>query len=1146
MHPIDWVSKVVYRTVDPLSTSSRGAQYSGLGCFPIGMHVEQSEFDTLALSQARLLKLSLLHKVEADELKKIGQKIRRLIDSPTRWFGSPNNLVIIQELVDALIDSDSQTPTVEVYIALDSGFRNLDHTSQFWGVYSGDDDVTRIFITRNAKDLAGTILHTYMSSRRCARLNCFEAEDALAKTLGEINDLTPLPARMLQDIELLTPLETLIFLQGIAIAGNNNALLWRIRKRCEYELIDVSSSAQLKYLNTVSYLRGDITVDELITKRIQWYRQNQIARLPRVEEAIKLFKTVDNAINSFLKCNIRDHATAFIAILDTIMKPGKIDVRADILGLSIFCNFRRYAYDELYLDATDRCPLFNPQPDQMAVFAEMWGLGSHCEAYFDVTPKALGKILYHRYRTYYNKHQPPFEADSRTQLASSYMSAGTDIDREGITDFKKGWKSKLKNTSYLGVFAVPALIDILLLTTTGRGLYLSAFMSPVEQEMSTYALVIALLLCGAVSSCIGTGGSFYLYAMVYPTMNMFMVTRLVAGVVLVSIAAVITSIVFVALQMYHAAAIFFLYLMVFTIYLFTLAVLSTMQFPGSPLPSVYLAIFDLPANFQGRTAIGQALCVLVVGPILTTYIHDHDAVIYLSTLWGFALIFLWRARHVISHWNKWLLNVPSNSDQEVLDWYLKTYHNGDVSAFDGMTAPAAAQVSRTALFEAVMAERNKPFWAKPTADENVRKLADAYPTTVFLLDWYCQFMQASKPLPYTSTWNLQVNVALNTVRSTDKGLRLHNGFIHWRYASPEIACGILYFLLALLDRWIELICGGKLIGIAVIGNNDSRVSIGLALVYYLFAAVVLDIVAAPLYEAVGNVSQERIQSTQHLNDVAKSDARNKRNLYWGSLTKFACLQVWGLAFSTSFVWVYVQEQDAAILYFAYTAAYTGLLWFQYNKVFTGASALGPLAFAVFAGFAVGIPLRLLRSDIFWSDVLGLAVGTWTAGYLTFRVINLGGTQVEELDEKKSFAHSQKAIGPKSDITNERLSQLFDDLETLPTSEKAAIILHSTIARKVLQILTNAKQSTKALEIKAAFPHAFALLDHIIISWNTGETIVEGVSLEHMVGLKHDICAVSRKVDRRLRVYVGMDLQGTKDWMTNFEMNCYAYVYSPHS
>src|SRR5204863_1351076 len=142
---------------------------------------------------------------------------------------------------------------------------------------------------------------------------------------------------------------------------------------------------------------------------------------------------------------------------------------------------------------------------------------------------------------------------------------------------------------------------------------------------------------------------------------------------------------------------------------------------------------------------------------------------------------------------------------------------------------------------------------------------------------------------------------------------------------------------------------------------------------------------------------KRIRSTQQLNDVAKSDERNKRILYWGSLAKFLCLEVWGLAITTSFVWAYVDERNAAILYFAYCAAYTGLLWFQYNKVFTGASALEPLAIAVVLGFAVGIPLRLVRQDLFWNDVLGLAVGTWAAGYLTFRVINLGGAKFEELD-----------------------------------------------------------------------------------------------------------------------------------------------------
>src|SRR6202022_3020774 len=144
--------------------------------------------------------------------------------------------------------------------------------------------------------------------------------------------------------------------------------------------------------------------------------------------------------------------------------------------------------------------------------------------------------------------------------------------------------------------------------------------------------------------------------------------------------------------------------------------------------------------------------------------------------------------------------------------------------------------------------------------------------------------------------------------------------------------------------------------------------------------------------------------------------------------------------------------------------------FHYNKVFAGSAAVVPLAIAVVVGLAIGMPLRLLRQDIFWNEVLALGIATWTAAFLAFRIVNLGVTQVEELDEKKSFAHSQKAIGPRSDITDEQVSNLMDDFDNLPESQKLVIKTTSPIADKVLQILTAAKLSPKAVEIKAAFPH----------------------------------------------------------------------------
>jgi hypothetical protein len=221
-------------------------------------------------------------------------------------------------------------------------------------------------------------------------------------------------------------------------------------------------------------------------------------------------------------------------------------------------------------------------------------------------------------------------------------------------------------------------------------------------------------------------------------------------------------------------------------------------------------------------------------------------------------------------------------------------------------------------------------------------------------------------------------------------------------------------------------------------------------------------------------------------------------------------------------------------------AYTGLLWFQYNKVFAGPSALPPTAFAVLIGFAIGIPLRILRPTIFWNDVFALGVATWTAGILTFRTVNLSAPKFSEVDEDKRICHSQKSIGPHNDITSEKLDSLFNELESLPANERFSIKPPGTIASEVMQILTAAKHSPKALELKAAFPLSFALLDQIIISWDTGETIVEGVSSRHMIGQHHDVCAVSRKLDnKQLKIFVIVD--SSPGMAGNLEVNCHAYA-----
>lgn len=82
--------------------------------------------------------------------------------------------------------------------------------------------------------------------------------------------------------------------------------------------------------------------------------------------------------------------------LACIISQGKIDSRVDLIALSVFCAMRKHAFEEAYLEVCDRNTLFNDQSDQAAAFAELFATGARCEAYFDMTPSALGKLLSNR------------------------------------------------------------------------------------------------------------------------------------------------------------------------------------------------------------------------------------------------------------------------------------------------------------------------------------------------------------------------------------------------------------------------------------------------------------------------------------------------------------------------------------------------------------------------------------------------------------------------------------------------------------------------------------------------------------------------------------------------------------------------------
>lgn len=581
----DWPSGTRDLQTNPYSVSSNGDNYTGRGCFQLGLDCSSDDFADLVQAQHRLRDLNLLERVKPEELRRMGEKLQALYENRSSLESASNGLQPIKELLDFITSAQGDDEDcLKVYVGLHSGFRStLD--VQFWGLYDVDrsSGFTEIYLSGKSGDRTSTLLHTFLSSRHYTRFQCLQAEILLAEQTNGLSEAWELPVRIVQDVEKLTPTELLLLMQRLAFSDSLECVEFsaKIKACCEYQLIEVPSLAQLRALNTGAYLSGEISAEGLVASRLEWYRERGCPH-PEPQAALSLFREIDARLPVILRNQQNQQLSQLELVLQTVLQKSQIDASADFLAMAVFCAFRKLALDEVYLEVLDRNPLPNPHADQAACFAEMFALGSQCQSYFDMTSNVLGKILSDRYHAYYKEHQPPRRDDQTTELPTAYASSQVDLDPEaGRQALPVHYR-----VTFLGIFAVPALIDIMLLTTIGRGLYLSTYMSQEEKTMATTALMISLLLCGAFGTWIGSGGSYYLHSMAFPAMNMFVLTRFVAGVSVWFAGGILSLIIIGTVKGFYAGFIFFVYLVFLSTYLTLLATLAIYQLPGFMFQSV--------------------------------------------------------------------------------------------------------------------------------------------------------------------------------------------------------------------------------------------------------------------------------------------------------------------------------------------------------------------------------------------------------------------------------------------------------------------------------------------------------------------------------------------------------------------------------
>ncbi|KAJ5632892.1 Glycosyl transferasefamily 1 [Penicillium lividum] len=1102
--PPDWLMHVKSQE-NPISVSTSGQDFNHLGCFPLGSNPNTLDFTEILQSQQRLKSLGLLDPIPTTQIKKIGTDLGKFHAALAASNDDAQLVASIKQISDLASKNG-----LRVNLALDSGLRKNENT-RFWAVNQIENDECEIFISKNAQGLTGTILHTFLSAKGFSRHACFEAETAFARWSNDLSPEIGLPRRLIQDIDSLCPEERIILLQHLSLNDSEGHMLDAIASYIRTRLMDAPSSAQLKETNTIRYLDQSVSAESLVESRIGWYR-DQGCKHASFEASVDLFHQVDQVFTEILRNHRADDLAIITKGISELFRDSHVDPYVDMIALALFCTARKGAFDEIYTEVTDRNPLLNNQPDQAASFAESFALGSRCEAYFDVSPSTFGKLLSDRFRTHYNVHQPPDWINGAAELATAYAGAQIDVD----PDEKSKPIRPYQRFTFLGVFAIPALIDIILLSIVGRGLYLSAYMTYEEQDSATVALMISLLLSGAIGTWIACGGPYYLISMAFAAANMFVLIRLIAGIAFTVAGGLIGFVAISAVRTPRAGIVFYLYLVALTIYFSTFACLASFSYPGSTFLS-------------GRKAIFMCIPILFLSPIITTFV-GNDSAVYIAVLYLCIGVLLLCLRSTTSKWMTWYQSIRRTDDNEIRKWYIAIYGNNIEKVLSNMPDPGALKLAREALLRDVMSERSRKIVSQPTTDQFVKELARDWESTNFLLDWYCRYADVPKPIPFSSSWNIQTKVGLETLRSSQKGLRLHNAFIHWRQSSNDIGCGVLYFVVALLDKWTQLLCRGHLLGLTGPLTDINRKAAGFALAYYLIGAILIDTKAQEIHETIGGQKPTAIKTEDDIHASQMRVVRFRRKIYGQTLFQFLLWHVWSLAVSAALLWTFETSVEGMIIFFAYVLSYTGLIWYQYTKIFAGPYALKPLKVGTCMGFPVGIALKVCLPDFLYSEVIGLGVATWSAALLSFWSARLGmpPKSMSLVRLGKTF-HAFTAPWADPEWSQQELQSLFDSILLLPEDDRFGLDPMAHPAVEIKSVLLSHKKSA---QVEDAFPNSKTIVDKIVSSWNTGEVYVELVPHD---SIGPGIRALSCKVEDQLLIFIGVN--GLHDQQLDVSTNC---------
>lgn len=182
--------------------------------------------------------------------------------------------------------------------------------------------------------------------------------------------------------------------------------------------------------------------------------------------------------------------------------------------------------------------------------------------------------------------------------------------------------------------------------------------------------------------------------------------------------------------------------------------------------------------------------MLLISPVLSSFVNGHDLKIYLPVMYGFLVAILVQYRNLCHEWSAWLAKVPTLQQSDIEDWYSAKLQEPSSSGTstsdsDGTATESLQALAVRALEQSVQVQSQRRLPAG-FSDPFVKKITQCLPYAQWLLR---KNHSEGSPVPevFSTTWFAELQRALKAQQQLSRGLKEQSAFMLFRFGRYDVS-----------------------------------------------------------------------------------------------------------------------------------------------------------------------------------------------------------------------------------------------------------------------------------------------------------------------------------------------------------------------